>query len=237
LGAAVTVTGFNFGGTAGKVTACGIDQAITFTLSGDTYTGAVTVTRADGTVASAPNLTVRSHLDKIESNNVPAGTANVVDGASLGAATGTAKVGDADAKPQLWSRTSVLLALPTTLKPGTYPVVLNSASGTASNALSITIADGAAGPTPRSTPTTNADGFKAPSSFIDNNHQFHKPPKTDSPVQLSLAAASHQLKAGGSSDLTMVLTLNGKPVNGADQAAAALHARQRLQVHTRNRDH
>jgi hypothetical protein len=219
-GTPVTISGYNFGAAAGKVTAGGAvqtvtswaDQAIAFSLSSDTDSGAVTITRADGVGAAAPSVNIVPRLDKLETNNLKAGAAVVIDGVSLGAATGTAKVGTVDAKPQLWSRSSVLLTVPASLAAGTYPVVLTSAAGTASNALSLVIVPGPAA-TP---PPSSAAGGHAPSTFIDNNHQFHKPPKTDSPVQLSLTAASHQLKAGGTSDLTVTLTLNGKPVSGAD---------------------
>jgi len=218
-GTAVSISGYNFGGSAGKVTAGGVDeavsswadQAIAFTLSGDTDSGAVSITRADGLTAVAPSISIVPRLDKIESNNVKAGAPIVIDGVSLGAAIGTARVGSSAATPQLWSRTSVLLALPTSLAPGTYPVVLTSAAGAASNALSLTVVPGPASPAP-----TSSAGGHSPSQFIDNNHQFHKPPKTESPVQLSLTAASHQLKAGGSCDLTVLLSLNGKPVSGAE---------------------
>ena len=171
----------------------------------------MSITRADGSPAAAPSVSIVPHLDKLENNNVRAGTPIVVDGASLGAATGTASVGGAAAAPQLWSRTSVLLALPGSLKPGAYPLVLTSASGAASNPLTVTIAPGAAVPSSR-----NSAGGQSPSQFIDNNHQFHKPAKSDSPVQLSLSANPHKTKAGGTASLTMTLTLNGKPVSGAE---------------------
>jgi hypothetical protein len=222
-GTAVTLAGYNFGTTQGKVTAGGIsqtvsswgDQGIAFTLSGDTDSGAVAITRSDGVVAAAPNLTIVPRLDKIETNNVKAGAAIVIDGVSLGANTGTAKIGSTTATSQLWSRTSVLLTVPASLAPGAYPVVLTTAGGAASNALNLTVVPGPAAASPGA-PGSSAATHTNPSQFIDNNHQFHKPPKTDSPVQLALTVAKHQLRAGGTSDLTVVLTLNGKPVNGAE---------------------
>jgi hypothetical protein len=54
-----------------------------------------------------------------------------------------------------------------------------------------------------------------PASLIDSNHQFHKPAKTPSPVQLSLVAEPHKTSAGGTADLTATLTLNGNPIAGA----------------------
>ncbi len=219
-GTAVDIAGYNLGATAGKVTAGGVDQAVaswadqavSFTLSGSTDSGAVSITRSDGVVAAAPNLTIVPRLDKIETNNVKAGAAIVVDGVSFGANTGTAKIGSTAAASQLWSRTSALLTVPASMTPGTYPVVLTSTTGAASNALNLTVVPGPA----VSSPSASSNGPVNPSQFIDNNHQFHKPPKTDSPVQLALTVAKHQLRAGGSSDLTVVLTLNGKPVNGAE---------------------
>jgi hypothetical protein len=219
VGTSVAITGYNFGGSTGKVTAAGVDQTVTswadqaiaFTITGDTDSGGVSITRADGIGAAAPNLGIVPQLTKIESNNVKAGAPIVIDGVSLGANTGTAKVGSASATPQLWSRTSVLLTVPASLAPGTYPVVLTSAAGAASNALNLTVVPGPAAPAP-----TSSAGGHPPSQFIDNNHEFHKPPKADSPVQLALTVGSHQIKAGGTSNLTVVLTLNGKPVSGAE---------------------
>ena len=54
-----------------------------------------------------------------------------------------------------------------------------------------------------------------PAGMIDSNHQFHKPAKAPSPVQLSLVANPHQANAGSNADLTATLTLNGTPIAGA----------------------
>lgn len=219
-GTAATITGFNFGSATGTVTSGGIaeqvtswaDQSIKFLVSGDTDTGAVSIARADGVIATAPNLSIVPRIDKLETDNVRAGSQVVVDGVSLGSAPGTAQVGGGPAQALLWSRTSALVALPTTIKPGQYPLLLTSAGGAVSNALTITIAPG-----PAASPSgpTGAGGHN-PSAFIDNNHQFHKPPKSDSPVQLTLTANPHKTGAGGTADLSITLTLNGKPVSGAE---------------------
>jgi hypothetical protein len=61
----------------------------------------------------------------------------------------------------------------------------------------------------------SSGGLRDPAGLIDANHQFHKPPKAPSPVQMALLANPHKTKAGGTADLTATLTLNGSPIAGA----------------------
>ena len=104
---------------------------------------------------------------------------------------------------------------PTDLSPGSYPLVLTNAYGGASNALSITIVPGAAPAAPGAAGETIAPSF-------DNNHNFVKPPKGNSPVQLSLDANPHEASPGSTADLLVTLKLNGKPVNGATVSLSML---------------
>ncbi|MDQ6748539.1 MAG: IPT/TIG domain-containing protein, partial [Candidatus Dormibacteraeota bacterium] len=143
---AITLTGYNFGAATGTIAVGSApeavtgwaDQGVSFSVSADTDGGPVTLTRADGASIAAGTLAVVPHLERVETDSVPAGAQVVVDGVSLGAAQGTATVGAVDAPVLLWSRSSVLLQVPTTLGPGSYPVVVSSASGAASNPLSLT---------------------------------------------------------------------------------------------------
>lgn len=222
-GTAVKITGYNFGGSAGKVSTGGVDQAVTswadqavtFTLSGDSDTGSTLLTRADGVAAGQVSFNVVPHLDKLESDNIPAGSQVIVDGTSLGAETGSAKVGGQPATPLLWSRTSVLFALPTDIKPGSYPISITSTHGGISNTLPITVAAGKPVAAAGAAASGAAGGGAAAPSF-DNNHTFVKPPKTNSPVQLTVTADPHEAKPGAMVDIVVTLTLNGKPVNGAE---------------------
>jgi hypothetical protein len=229
----VTITGYNFGTTAGTITVGSAtqvvnswtDQSATFTISPDTDGGATTLARADGAAVSLGNLSIVPHLDKVESNNVPSGAQVVVDGASLGAEQGRATVGATDAQPLLWSRTSVLLQVPTTLAPGTYPIVVTSASGAASNPVSLTILPGpSTAPTARTTQQAGAPtgigGALAPS--FDNNHTFVKPIKPPSPVYFNVSVDPHTLKAGETASITVTLKLNDKPLKGAEVKLAML---------------
>jgi hypothetical protein len=223
-GTPVTIRGYNFGGSPGKVNTGGVDQAVnswaeqavTFTLSNDSDTGSTVLTRADGVAASAVAFDVVPHLDKLESNNVTAGSQVVVDGTSLGAETGSAKVGGQPATPLLWSRTSVLLALPTDIRPGSQPVSITSAHGGTSNTLPITVVAGKPANAAGAAAAGGSTGGGAAAPSFDNNHTFVKPPKTDSPVQLNVSADPHEARPGSVVDVVVTLTLNGKPVNGAE---------------------
>jgi hypothetical protein len=226
-GGAVAIGGFNFG-SSGTVTAGGIgqtvsqwsDRSISFTLNPDTDAGDIVVTRADWVQASGPKLTITPHLTGLESNNLPPGTPVVVDGISLGALQGTAKIGAQDATTQLWSRTSVLVATPTSIKPGTYPLALTSAAGVPSNALSLTII---AGSTPAHGQTPLAPGAR-PTPNYNLNHEFVKPIKPPSPVDLTLDAEPKKVAAGGIANLTATLKLNGKPVPGAEMKLSMIYS-------------
>jgi hypothetical protein len=230
-GDTVHISGYNFGPGAGRVTTGGVDQAVTgwtdqavsFTLSADSDTGSTVVTRPDGAVSNAVDYGVAPHLDRLESDGVPAGSQVVIDGRSLGSAAGTASVAGAAANALLWSRDSVLIELPADLKPGSYPVVLVSAAGAASNVLPITVVAGPAA-APAGQPgggsgSSGAGGGGAGGGGIapsfDNSHGFIKPPKTDSAVQLTLDASPHEAAPGATADLVVTLKLKGKPVKGA----------------------
>ena len=226
----VHVSGFNFGNAQGTVsvgsTAQAIsswaDQGVTFTIGPDTDGGDATLARADGATVDIGNLGVVPHLDKTESNNVPAGAQVVVDGISLGANQGTAKLGSADATPLLWSRDSVLLQLPTTIAAGTYPLVVTSATGATSNAVNLTVV---AGPSPKATAAAHGGqavaGAPVAPSF-DNNHDFVKPIKPPSPVYFNVTVDPHKVKAGDLANITVTLKLNDKPVKGAAVKLAML---------------
>ncbi|MGI8608294.1 MAG: hypothetical protein ACR2MY_03550 [Candidatus Dormibacteria bacterium] len=220
----VHVSGFNFGNPAGTVTvgsapeaiASWADQGVDFTISPDTDGGDATLSRADGTTLDLGNLNVVPHLDKAESDNLAAGAQVVLDGASLGANQGTARLGSADATPLLWSRASILLQLPAAIAPGTYPLLVTSATGATSNPINLTII---AAPSAKPTASgshgqpTGVGGAIAPS--FDNNHDFVKPIKPPSAVYFNLTADPHKVKAGESANVTVTLKLNDKPVKGA----------------------
>ncbi|MEA2646711.1 MAG: hypothetical protein QOE92_1794 [Chloroflexota bacterium] len=224
-GTLVRASGYNFGGTAGSVSIGGAPQQVTtwndttvaFILSGDTDTGNTVITRPDGASATAPDLKIVPHLTHLDGDNQPVGGQVVASGVSLGSEQGSVTIGGVTAAPLLWSRTSVLVAIPDGVPVGKAPLVVTSAAGVASNPLSLTVAAGQAAPTPGTvaadgTPVT--PGASAPIVF-DENHTFVKPVKPASPVQLVLTASPHDSPAGGVADLTVKLTLNGKPVNGA----------------------
>ena len=222
-GQPIRVTGYNFGGSPGKVrvgsaeqsVANWSDQAVTFTLGADADGGVVTVTRADGAAVDAANLSVLPRIDKFETNNIVSGGQVVLDGVSLGSDTGTAAIGGSAAQPLLWSRTSVLLQLPPTLGPGSYPVTLVNAAGARSNALSLTIvaAPTLAPGTSAKPGVTQAGGSLAPS--YDNNHAFVKPIKPPSPVFFNVSTDPHTVRAGETADVVVILKLNDKPLSGA----------------------
>jgi hypothetical protein len=233
-GQGVRVTGYNFGTSPGTVqvgsTAESVsswaDQAVVFTVGADTDGGPVTVRRADGSAVGAANLTIVPRLDRLESNNVAPGAQVVVDGASLGAATGRVRLGEADAPALLWSRTSVLVQVPPDLVAGTYPLTLVSAAGTASNSLSLVVVvppspspEPGASPRPK-TPTVGIAGALAPS--FDNNHDFVKPIKPPSPVYFNVTTDPHSIRAGGTADVVVTLKLNDKPLSGAQVKLAML---------------
>jgi len=222
-GQSVRVTGFSFGSSPGTVrvgsadqqVTSWTDQSITFSIGPDTDGGAVALTRADGAAVEASSLSVVPRIDRFESASALPGAQVAVDGASLGSATGRAIVGSVDAVPLLWGRSNVLLQLPPVLAPGTYPVVLVSASGARSNPLTLTIT---AAPTsaPGATPKAGAPhpgDLLAPS--FDNNHDFVKPIKPPSPVFFNVSTSPHQVRAGETADVVVVLKLNDKPLSGA----------------------
>jgi hypothetical protein len=229
-GQQVTVAGFNFGAAPGTVTVGGLaqgvagwgDQAIAFAVSPEADGGAVAITRADGVSAGAFNLAVVPRLDRLQGNNLPAGSQVVVDGISLGAAMGRAELGPATAQVLLWSRGSVLLQVPAGTAPGTYPLVVFTAAGVPSNPLDLTVV---AGPPPRagdraaSAPAGIA-GALAPS--FDNSHQFQKPIKPPSPVYFNVSTNPHRVRGGEAAEVTVTLKLNDKPVSGAEVRLAML---------------
>ena len=223
-GQVVSVTGNNLG-SSGTVTVGGLTQAatwspthVTFTLSPDADSGEMSLVRgSDSAVATGtPSLTITPHLTQLESNNLAPGTPVVADGVSLGSQAGTARVGSEQVTPQLWSRTSVLLAVPLDLAPGTYPVSVSNPAGAVSNLLDVTVVAAPALPSPR--PGQSA-APSAPSNPLvphyDNNHQFVKPIKLPSPVNLTLDAEPKSVAAGGEATITVTLKLLGKPVDGA----------------------
>jgi hypothetical protein len=227
----VQLSGFNLGASASQVEVEGTsqpvvswsDQAIVFTVSDDNDGGAILVRRADGVTATIGAFSVVPHLDRTESNNVHAGDQLVVDGASLGPNTGTVTIGSDSATTLLWSRDSVLVQVPTSMTPGTYPVSVTTAGGAVSNALSLTLVPG-----PSAKPTsaaatgapTGVGGALAPS--FNNNHQFVKPIKPPSPVYFNVTVDPHSVRAGGTATVTVTLKLNDKPVSGADIRLAML---------------
>ncbi|MEA2684080.1 MAG: hypothetical protein QOK05_2408 [Chloroflexota bacterium] len=225
-GQQATISGFNFGGGAGSISVGGSaqqvshwgDQGVTFTLSRDADSSLVTLTRADGVAVPVSQFSVVPHLDRLETNNLPAGSQVVVDGTSLGAGQGKAAVGASPAQPLLWSRDSVLVQLPTTLAPGTYPVVLTSAAGAASNSVGLTIVPG---PTPKAPPAGTVAGAPVAPSF-DNNHDFVKLIKPPSPVFFNITVDPHKVAAGAEADIVVTLKLNGNPVPGAAVKLAML---------------
>jgi hypothetical protein len=217
----VRVSGFNFGATSGQVTvgsapepvAGWADQAVSFAISPETDGGDVSLTRADGASVPLGTLAIIPRLDRLENNNVPAGSQVVVDGVSLGANQGTATVGASPAQALLWSRQSVLLQLPVDLRAGAYPVVVTSAAGASSNPVSLTIVPGPT-PKPGAKPaSTGIGGALAPN--FDNNHDFVKPIKPPSPVYFNVSADPHKVKAGDTANVVVTLKLNDKPVKGA----------------------
>ncbi|GAC1336091.1 MAG: hypothetical protein NVSMB17_19640 [Candidatus Dormibacteria bacterium] len=226
VGQDVVLSGFNLG-RSGAITVAGLGeqvtrwtgQAVTFTVSPDTDPGAVTLTRSDGLSAAAPVLGITPELTKLENDRVPAGTPVVVDGTGFGSATGTATVGGRPVTPQLWSRATALIPLPTDLAAGSYPIVVSTAAGVTSNELPVTIT--AAPPAPKS-PTGAA--APAASPVYDLNHQFVKPPKVPSPVDLSLDAQPKKVAAGKTAIVTVTLKLNGKPVRGAQVKLSMIFA-------------
>ncbi|MFN2463647.1 MAG: hypothetical protein ABR573_07075, partial [Candidatus Dormibacteria bacterium] len=224
-GQTVRVAGFNFGAGPGHARVAGADQPVTgwadqavvFTVSPDSDGGPVSITRSDGALVQGPALAVVPRLDRTEANNLPAGSQVVVDGVSLGSATGTAALAAADITPLLWSRTSVLLQLPPTLSPGTFPLTLVSATGARSNPLNLTIVaapNQAPGSRGRPGSVLVPGGVVAPS--FDNNHDFVKPIRPPSPVYFNITTDPHKVRAGGRAAVTVVLKLNDKPVPGAE---------------------
>ena len=222
-GQPVRVTGYNLGSSPGTIRvgsteqAVGswADQVVTFNLSPDADGGVVTLTRADGAAIDAASLSVVPRLDKLEGNNLQPGAQVVVDGDSLGSGTGTASIGATEAVPLLWSLTSLLLHMPATLAPGTYPVTVVSAAGARSNPLSLTVV---AAPTqapgsPQKPGAPRPGDLLAPS--FDNNHDFVKPIKPPSPVFFNISTDPHKIRAGESADVVVVLKLNDKPLSGA----------------------
>ena len=229
-GQPVSISGYNLGSATGRVRVGSTDQAVgtwsdrsvTFTLTPDAESGVVTLTRADGVAIDASNLSVVPRIDRLEANNLMPGTQAVVDGVSLGSATGTATIGSVDAQPLLWSRTSVLLQLPAILAPGSYPVTIVDATGARSNALNLTII-----PAPTKAPgTTPKPGITLPGSLVapsfDNNHDFVKPIKPPSPVFFNISTDPHKVRAGETADVVVVLKLNDKPLSGAQVKLAML---------------
>ena len=209
------------------------DQSVTFVLGGDTDPGGVALTRSDGKTASAPALAIVPKLTALENNNVVPGSAVTVDGVSLGSAIGTATVAGQGVAPQLWSRTKVLVPIPATLAPGSYPLALKVASGAASNPLTVTVvaapasAPGAARPGSSQgpgQPTTQGLPSDPLAPSFNVNHEFVKPPKPGGPVDLTLSADPHSIGPGRVADLVVTLLLNGQPVAGAEVSLSMIYA-------------
>jgi hypothetical protein len=180
------------------------------TIGNDAETGPVTLVRSDGRqVTASATFTVVPKLTKLESDRVNVGGNVVIDGVSLGSQSGTVQVAGASVQPQLWSRDSVLFALPASVKAGSYKVNVVNAAGTASNGLTLTVLAAPA------TPNPGASATAKPAVVFDLNHQFVKPPKPVSPVDLSVSADPKSTEAGGTATVTVTLKLNGKPVSGA----------------------
>ncbi|MHB8507435.1 MAG: IPT/TIG domain-containing protein [Candidatus Dormibacteria bacterium] len=219
VGQAVTVSGYNLGST-GNIMVGGAnepvsnwsDRAVTFNISSDTDTGPVKLSRSDGVSLVAGTFTVLPRINRIETPSVPVGAQLVIDGASLGANPGTVNVAGQKIKADLWSRTSILVTLPPSIGPGHYSLGVSSASGTASNTLALVVV-AAPSPSPGSTPSTGP----RPSPVYDlSHHNFIKPAKTGGPVDLTVTLDPHSVDAGGTASVTVLLKLNGKPVQGAE---------------------
>jgi hypothetical protein len=215
-GTQVALNGFIFGATAGEVTVGGTtqrtttwsDRYVVFSIGTDTDSGPIALNRADGDSAGIGNLTVVPKLTGLETNNVRPGAVVVVDGVSLGSGTGTVMIGGQRITPELWSRNSVLFSVPA-VAPGTYRVSVLNAAGSGSNALSMVVL------APAPSPAASSLSGPRPSPVFDLNHQFVKPPKAASPVDLTIDAEPKKTAAGGTADLTVTLKLNGKPVPGS----------------------
>jgi hypothetical protein len=239
VGQPVSITGYNFGAQSGDVTigqahepiVSWSDRKVVFTMTADTDGGSVTLIRTDGQSIVVGNVAVVPSLGRLTD---AAGTATIhpgdtleVDGTGFGSQNGTVVIDGADYPPQLWSRDSVLFALPATIGGGNHSLSLISSAGTASagNVGFAVVVPPA--PTPGSTPkpgTTPAVPVPAVSPFFDLNHQFHKPPKAASPVDLTLDAEPKSIPAGGTASLTVTLKLNGKPVPGATIKLSMIYA-------------
>lgn len=222
-GSPIRVSGTNLGSSPGVVTMAGAQQgvtswsptAFTFTLGDDVDSAPVAMTRAsDGKTATAGVVTVVPKLTQLEQTTLQPGAALVIDGVGFGSGQGSVSIGSAPATPQLWSRKQVLVAVPAGITPGAYKVSVVGADGTASvNQLTLTIA--APPPTPK--PGTSASPAQSNpfQPHFDNKHDFVKPIPPPSPVKMTLDAEPKKVVGGGTSTLTVTLTLNGKPVIGA----------------------
>jgi hypothetical protein len=96
-----------------------------------------------------------------------------------------------------------------------------SAAGTASNALPLTVAPPP--PTPKAAAGT-ADTTNPAAPHFDNKHDFVKPIKPPSPVQMTLTADPKKVATGGTASLVVTLKLNGRAVNGAQVKLSVIYS-------------
>jgi hypothetical protein len=182
------------------------EGAISFVTGDDADSGGIVIARTDNQLAAGPMVRIVPTLSRLEASNPTINSELTLFGHSLGAQTGTVRIGGRPATILLWSRTSVLAQIPASLVPGSYPVTLTTASGAASAPLQLTVVPGSA---------DSSAGFGSIGPSYDENHHFVKPVKPPSPVQLNLAAEPHQTNPGSQATLTVTLKLNGNPVDGA----------------------
>jgi hypothetical protein len=221
-GTFVTISGYNFGTSAGSVLVAGTpqkglrwtDRAVGFTLDPSTETGAIVLNRPDGASISGPTLTVVPRLTRLETSSAGPGAAVVIDGMSFGSTPGTVTLGSKSVPTQLWSRESILFTVPAGTAPGHYDVVAATSAGVRSNPLAMTIT-AQPSPTPATTAGATPSTIGGVHVFFDNAHQFVKPPKGASPVDLTVTADPKKVEAGGTVNVTVTLLLNGKPVPDA----------------------
>lgn len=221
-GAFITVNGYNFGSSPGSVLVAGTvqqglrwaDKAVGFSIDPSTESGSIVVNRADGATLTAGTLTIVPQLTRLETSTVGPGAPVVVDGVSFGATRGTLMLGSQVVPSQLWSRSSILFTVPAGTAPGHYNVLAVTSAGVRSNPLALNVTTQPS-PTPLPASSASATTIGGVHVYFDNAHQFVKPPKGSSPVDLTVSADPKKLAAGGTANITVTLLLNGKPVPDA----------------------
>lgn len=141
-GAVVRLTGRNFGNVPGSVTientAAHIDSwspyMVTFTVptSATPETAPITLTTAQGTVATDSNFSVESGpspaIRGVYPSAAQVGQMVRIYGSNFGASQGSVTVGGTSARIQSWSPYFITVVVPS-VSPGTEPVVVTTASG------------------------------------------------------------------------------------------------------------